>query len=304
MTLPRPLDDTGRTDTEANDDDRRRGVAAVALGLALVAAAVVAAGAGTAGAVGTADGGVDAAAGDGDAVEVDRPATVVSLYANGTARVAVVETFDLSTDGERAAFERLERNETAQAATRERFADRVASVAARTAERTGRAMTVEAPRMTFRRTGDGTGVVTLSVRWTDLAATDGDRLVLAEPFASGFAPDRAFVIELPDGYAAAEVSPAPNATGDGVVRYDPGTDLEGFRLAAAPVDATTEGASDGTTTLDGGTATGTDDAGGTTAAGDAGGQPGLGAPVAALALGLWVAVRRRRRGSITRQGDV
>lgn len=294
MTLPRSLDGTGWTDTEPNDDDRRRGVAAVAVGLALVAVAVAGAGAGTAGAVGTADGGVDAAGGDGGAAEVDRPATVVSLYANGSARVALVETFDLSTDGERVAFERLERNETARAATRERFADRMASVAARTAERTGREMTVEASRMTFRRTGDGTGVVTLSVRWTGLATTDGDRLIVREPFASGFAPDRAFVVELPDGYAADEVSPAPNATGDGVVRYDAGTDLDGFHLVAVPATATTDGASDATTTPDDGTASGTDDAAGTTAPGDGGGQPGLGALLALLAVGLWVAARRRR----------
>lgn len=160
----------------------------------------------------------------------------VALHEDGSATVTLRLTFDLSTESERKAFRELRDNETARNQFRDAFAERLRGVVASAENDTGREMTVTDAAATVRSTDD-TGVVELSATWTNLAATDGDRLVLTEPFASGFAPDRPFVVRAPDGYALSTAEPAPESNEDGTARWSANATLDGFRAVAAPSDA-------------------------------------------------------------------
>lgn len=163
---------------------------------------------------------------------------VVAPDADGDATVALVLTYDLADDADEAAFEELRErpgNVTA------RFADRMTRIAERTATQTGREMDVSDARIEVE-SADGTGVIRLSVTWTNLAAVDGDRLVVSEPFESAFRPDRPFVLVAPDGYALTdamvEADATTSASGDSAAsaEWNPGTDLSGFSATLAPAE--------------------------------------------------------------------
>jgi hypothetical protein len=163
---------------------------------------------------------------------------VVALDADGDATATLVLTYDLADDADEAAFEELrERPENATA----RFDDRMTRIAERTATETGREMSVSDVRTEVEST-DGTGVVRLSATWANLAAVDGDRLVVSEPFESAFRPDRPFVLVAPDGYTLANTTVEADATtetdGTGTVsaEWRPGTDLSGFSATLKPAE--------------------------------------------------------------------
>ena len=160
----------------------------------------------------------------------------VALDTEGNADMSVTYTYDLETDGERAAFEELASNETARQRLATRFENRMGAVADGASNETGRDMTVGDATIETAD-DDGVGTVTLSVRWENLAAVDGDRLTVTEPFASGFEPDRRFVVEAPDGYAVASATPAPSTSDDGRASWAAGSSLSGFELVAAGDDA-------------------------------------------------------------------
>lgn len=156
---------------------------------------------------------------------------VATVHADGSADVAVTYTFDLTTESERAAFEELRTNETARTDALTRFSNRLETVAADAANATGRDMSIEGGSIDLStKSGGDTGVVVLSVTWNGLAAVDGDALVVTEPFASGFEPDRPFTVRWPDGYEMADVTPAPAETSSPRASWAAGTDLEGFEL--------------------------------------------------------------------------
>lgn len=159
----------------------------------------------------------------------------VELDASGDADVAVTYTYDLETDSERAAFEERQENATAREELATRFENRLVSVAADAADATGREMAVTDASAEVR-TADGVGVVTLSVRWSGLAAVDGDRLTVTEPFASGFEPNWTFTVTAPDGYAVTAATPEPSSSGPATASRAAGTSLRGFELVAAPSD--------------------------------------------------------------------
>ena len=200
----------------------------------------------------------------------------VDLAADGSATVTVTTTFDLTNDNESDAFAELRDDDAASERFRTRFRDRMAGVAADAENATGREMAVTDASIAFRTEGD-TGVVEQSVTWTGLAAVEGDRLVVTEPFASGFEPDRQFRVAAPDGYDL-DATPAPDGTGDGSATWDAGTSLDGFEVTASSPETPMATA----TPPGGGTATdgGTETDGGTTA----GSGPGFGAALAVLAL--------------------
>jgi PGF-CTERM protein len=160
----------------------------------------------------------------------------VALDTEGNADVSVTYAYDLETDGERAAFEELASNETARQRLATRFENRMGAVADGASSETGRDMTV-GDATVETADDDGVGTVTLSVRWENLAAVNGDRLTVTEPFASGFEPDRRFVVEAPDGYAVASATPAPSASDDGRASWAAGSSLSGFELVATADDA-------------------------------------------------------------------
>lgn len=208
----------------------------------------------------------------------EEPSFVVTLDADGSAEIAVTLTFDLTTDSERAAFEELRDNETAQAEARTKFRNRMESVAAAAQNETGREMSVEAASIELTTTDGGdTGIVVLSVTWTGLAAVENGRLVVTEPFASGFEPDRTFVVNWPDGHELDSATPSPDATSDTSATWDAGTDLDGFELAVAqPTPAATPTPTETETPADGG-------------------APGFGVGIALVALLVAAILASRRR---------
>ena len=210
------------------------------------------------------------AAGPAAAQSAAEPAFVVQLEADGSATVTLQSTFDLTTDAEREAFASLETDDQAQDEAAARFLERLRAVAGDAEAATGREMRVTEASIELRRTDDGrTGVVTLTATWTGLAATDGDRLVVTEPFASGFAPERPFVVRAPDGYVVEAASPAPDARDETSATWQAGSDLAGLTVEVAPAPTPTAEPT------------------------ETGGQPGFGA-LAALAALLAVAVLARR----------
>ena len=192
----------------------------------------------TAAGVGVASPATQPAAGStGDGTQVaDDDAFVVDLREDGSARVTMTVAFDLTTDAEREAFERLRDNETVRTRTRDRFADRMRTTADATANRTGREMNVTDPAIAFETTDGGqTGVVALSVAWDGLAAVAGDDLVLTAPFANEFDADRTLVVRAPDEYRLTSVSPSPNTVSETFATWSPNGSLDGFRVVASPV---------------------------------------------------------------------
>ncbi|EMA65279.1 hypothetical protein C461_14323 [Halorubrum aidingense JCM 13560] len=166
-------------------------------------------------------------------------AFVVALESDGDATVTLVLTYDLDDASDEAAFEKLRESPENTTA---RFGDRMSRIAERTATQTDREMTVSDVRAEVE-SADETGVVRLSATWTNLAAVDGDRLVVSEPFASEFRPDRPFVLIAPDGYALADAAvdadatTAPDGDDAATAEWAAGTDLSGFSAAFAPSDA-------------------------------------------------------------------
>lgn len=202
------------------------------------------------------------------AQETPEPAVVVEVAADGSADLRVVSTFDLTTDAEREAFRTLADDEAARADATARFRDRMAAVAADAQTETGREMAVTDASIDLRTVGDETGVVTLSVTITGLAAVREDTLVVTEPFASGFTADRPVDVLAPDGYEIVDASPAPESSADGRATWAAGADLDGFTVEMTE----TAPAGDGATQSDG--------------------QPGFGAVTALLAVLVAAAAAR------------
>lgn len=218
----------------------------------------------------------------------DERSFVVALQADGSAEVTVVTTFDLTDDDRRQAFESLRSSETAQAEYRDRFADRMATVAADTSAATGREMSVSNATVEFA-TVDDTGVVQSSVTWEGLAAVEDESLVLTEPFASGFEPDRPLSVVAPHDYDIASTTPAPDGQDGRQVTWAAGTDLSGFELTAAPAAAEAAGTDDGEADEEMTDGNGTADT--ATADGDG---PGFGIVAALVGILTVAAVVRRR----------
>lgn len=176
------------------------------------------------------------------------PAFVVELDADGSARMTLVTAFDLTTDSEREAFEALRANETARMQRTDRFATSMQAIASRAENSTGREMEIRDPVIAFSTTND-VGIVALSVTWDGLAAQDGDRLVLREPFASGFEIERPFRVVAPDDYELVTATPSPTTQRQNSATWSANTQLEGFETTFAPAETgttaeTREGASE------------------------------------------------------------
>ncbi|SIR82371.1 DUF7345 domain-containing protein [Natronorubrum thiooxidans] len=167
-----------------------------------------------------------------DAVADDRSAFVVELESNGDATVSLALTYDLDDGTDEEAFEQLRANSTDVV---DRFDERLSRIANRTASETDREMTVSDVNAAVTTT-DGVGVIRLSASWSNLAAVDGDRLVVSEPFASEFQTDRPFVLATPDGYVVSETAIPTDGDGTSTAEWDTGTDLSGFSATVSPSD--------------------------------------------------------------------
>jgi hypothetical protein len=175
----------------------------------------------------------------------DTAAFVVGIGTDGDATVAVSYTFNLDDDARQAAFGQLTGNDSARESFKQEFEQQLAGVAADAGAATGREMSVTDTTLEFE-TVDDTGVATLSVTWTALAAVEGDRLVVTEPFASGFETDRPLHVVAPDGYSVTDASPTPDSPTGETVEWTAGSDLTGFEVVVT--DDTDETSSDAGTT--------------------------------------------------------
>lgn len=162
-------------------------------------------------------------------------AVVVQLDEDGDAEVSLVQRFDLTNETERRAFQRIRENDGLQTELRDQFGDRMRSVIDAAANDSGRPMSAGAVRFEAHEVDSGaTGVIELAIAWNGLAETDGDRLVVAEPFASGFTPEQTFVLVGPEGYEAASLSHAPDVRDGATLKWAPASSLDGFRVVFAP----------------------------------------------------------------------
>lgn len=157
----------------------------------------------------------------------------VDLDESGDADVWLTLTYDLDSDEERQAFRELQDNATAQEEAAERFENRMTAVAGDASDATGRDMAVANGSVELMETVDH-GVVTLEVSWTNLAAVDGDRLTLTEPFSSGFEPEMAFTVAIPQGYERVSTTTEPSDSTRETATWDADADLQGFELVAEP----------------------------------------------------------------------
>jgi PGF-CTERM protein len=184
-------------------------------------------------------------AGTGGASAAQEPGTFeVVLEENGDATVTITLRYDLSDEQKRTAFRSLAEDRS----SREQFAADwgadLGSVAKETSEATGRQMTVADPTVTATTTADGsTGIVTVTVQWSNLAAVDGNRLRLSEPFASGFAPDRRFEVVPPEGHELETAGPQPTNEPARSATWAPGTSLSGLEVTAKPAGGRSDGSS-------------------------------------------------------------
>ncbi|MFC6730837.1 hypothetical protein ACFQDG_19470, partial [Natronoarchaeum mannanilyticum] len=141
--------------------------------------------------------------------ENDEPSLVVEVQADGDAVVTLTATYDLTSEAERDAFASLRNDESARENATRRYAARLDSVARNASDRVDREMRVPVDEadVSLEERGD-VGVVRYSATWENLAAVEGDRLVVTEPFASNYGTDRPFVLVAPDGYELAGATPS------------------------------------------------------------------------------------------------
>lgn len=223
------------------------------------------------------------------AQSASEPVFEIELDRDGSARVNLTLAFDLTSGAEKDAFGTLREDEKARTDVTTRFRDRLRSIANESEARTGREMRVHDGTINLTTSDDGeVGFVVLSVAWDGLAAVKDGHLIVTEPFASGYTPDRTFIVRVdaPAGYRLTAARPTPKSRDATSVTWAAGTKLKGFRVAFSPEEATAlptealDEAADPATA----TTTGT------------GGQPGLGAAAAVLAiLAASLAAARRYR---------
>lgn len=163
---------------------------------------------------------------------------VVSLETDGDATVTKVTKYNLSNDTQRRTFERLESNETARQQRVDAYRDYLAEGAAIARQRTDRDVAVGEVTVNLTRR-NGTGVVRLRGRWSNVAAVDGPHVVLTEPFASGLPVNRTLVVRGPDGYVRVHTQPSPARALRNQASWGQATDLSGFTAVFRDPDAAT-----------------------------------------------------------------
>lgn len=175
-------------------------------------------------------------------------ALLVDLHEDGSATMTLPLTFDLRTEAERDAFRTLKNDEAARENLRIGFRDRMQAVAADAENLTGRDMQVTDASVEVS-TKPTAGVVRLTVDWSGLAAGDGTRLVITEPFAGGFSTDRPVVVRAPEGYMVTTATPSPTTRNHTLVRWEAGSNLGGFEVVLEPEAGGTGTANADTTTV-------------------------------------------------------
>lgn len=181
------------------------------------------------------------------AAQTNEEQFLVELDSEGDAELSMTFVYDLDSEDERAAFEELRENATAQTEISERFENRMTTVSGDASAATDREMSVRNVSIELE-SDDNAGLVVLSLQWANLAAVEGDQLTVTEPFASGFEPGMAFTVVTPEEYEIVSATPEPTSSKAQSAMWEQNTTLDGFEVVAeaSPGETDDEEASNGT----------------------------------------------------------
>lgn len=154
----------------------------------------------------------------------------VALQADGDADVEYTDEYDLDNGTEREEFEGIRDDEATREAAAGQRRDEMQFVTDRANERVDREIRVGEVSVETGTDGD-VGTVTYRFEWKNLAAVDGDRVVLAEPF-SMYQLDRELVVVAPDGYELTSATPEPEHHNETTASWPVFADTEGFEVVA------------------------------------------------------------------------
>jgi len=202
--------------------------------------------------------------------EPDRSVLGIELAADGDATVYYVDSYDLGNGSERAIFEAYADNETRRTAFRETAVAELEAAAADGSEAAAWEMRIRnATVRTYEQ--NGYGRVEVRADWENLAYADARRVIVVQPFRSGYELDRKIAIHGPDEYRRNRTAPPPSRAQRNSVLLNPSTaDFSGFFVEFVDPDATPTATA---------TATATESAGG-------GGSGGFGTVLRALVVAL------------------
>lgn len=159
----------------------------------------------------------------------------VRLDESGDATVTHRVTFDRTNETQERTFQELLTNETAKQEYADRYEVETVARAANASEATGREMSIERVSVVVAE-ADDVGVVTVTVSWAGLAAVEDDRLVVTEPFASGYHPGTPVTVTAPREYEVTTATPEPTERTASAATWGANARLAGFEFVAEPAD--------------------------------------------------------------------
>lgn len=141
--------------------------------------------------------------------EADRNILAFELAADGDAVVHHVESFELNETRQRQRYESFADNETRRSAHREDVLAELRGAAADGRNATELEMRVgNATVRTYEQ--DGYGRVAVRAEWSNLGFYNDERVVVTEPFQSGYVPNLSDIgIHGPEGYERGTMLPTP-----------------------------------------------------------------------------------------------
>lgn len=155
----------------------------------------------------------------------------VELDADGDATVEYTNHTDLTDDDQREWFESVRDDEETREAVAAQRREEMQFVSDQANEHVDREMRAGEVSVETETDGD-VGIVTYRFEWENLAAVDGDRVILAEPFSLYDQFDRELVVVAPDGYELTSVTPEPEHHDETTASWPGYTDLAGFEVVA------------------------------------------------------------------------
>jgi hypothetical protein len=163
-------------------------------------------------------------------VDPDDVLLSVELEPDGDAVWTIEYRVELTTEEEQQAFDELQADvENDPDSFTGQFRNRMAATTADAASATGREMAVENVSVTAsqRELPRQTGVLAYSFRWTNFAATDGDRLRVGDAVDGLFLDDNSvLLLSWPEEYELANSTPEPSETRDGAAEFVGPTNFE------------------------------------------------------------------------------
>lgn len=170
----------------------------------------------------------------------------IQVQPDGDADWTVEARYNLTTENDTAAFERLRAEFEAGESESGFSADLFREAAARVSERTGREMEiVDVERTSELRAESGTqvGVLTLEFTWTNFAVVEDEQISVGSSFAGGWFGDlgehQTLRITPPSGYRVQTASPSTDIIGgtlrwEGPQAFEPGQPSIEFQTPSSP----------------------------------------------------------------------